>query len=125
MSSALGLVDEIIDCHAQLRGTPDNARRVDLERAIAARSARLRRYVDGAAADEVWVTAEQRSERLVYETDTINRALQHDLTLFGTVRASSGLVFNWRSTRGPAGPRFDDRALAIDWMADWLTEEGA
>ncbi len=62
------------------------------------------------------------SARLAFETETINRAFQHDLVLFGTVTAGSGLVFRWRAPSGTMGPQFDDRELAIDWIARWLAE---
>ena len=60
------------------------------------------------------------SERLAYETETINRAMRHDLVLFGQATATSGLVFRWRSGRATVGPQFGDRELAIDWVVDWL-----
>ena len=118
--AALGLVDQMIDCNAQIHANPDGPRRPALEAALAARAARLQCYVD--AASEVFVTPEQRSARLAFETETINRAFQHELVLFGTVTAGSGLVFRWRAPSGTMGPQFDDRELAIDWIARWLAE---
>ena len=62
--------------------------------------------------------------RLAFETDAINRALQHNLVLFGNVTANSQLVFRWRAGRSTLGPQFEDRELAIDWIAAWLTDDG-
>ena len=61
-------------------------------------------------------------ERLAFETETIDRALRHDLVLFRAVGSASELVFTWRAASGKIGRRFDDRALAIDWMAAWLVD---
>ena len=63
------------------------------------------------------------ADRLAYEPDTINRAMQNDLVLFGQATASSELVFRWHSGPATVGPQFDDRELAIDWIAQWLLEE--
>src|SRR4051794_3729303 len=81
--------------------------------------------VDGGTASEApgvprhrrgYVAAMRAPNRLAYETDTINRAMQHDLVLFGQPTRNSGLVFRWRSGRETLGAQFDDRALAIDWI---------
>lgn len=64
-----------------------------------------------------------REQRLAFETETINRAMQYDLMLFGAVTADAGLVFSWRSGRETLGPQFDDRALAIDWIAPRVVED--
>jgi hypothetical protein len=119
---ALGLVDEMIDCNAQLRGPVDGPRREALESSMAARQAKIRSYLD---ASEVFVAPIERSDRLALETDLINRALQHDVVLYGTVTTSSNLIFGWRSPRGQIGPQFEERALAIDWIAEWLAEDVA
>ena len=63
------------------------------------------------------------SDRLAYETETINRALQHDLVLFGAGDREFELVFRWRSGHATLGPQFDDRGLAIDWIALWLLKD--
>ena len=117
---ALGLVDEMIDCNAQLHGAVDAPRRAALESSMAARHARIRSYLD---ASEVFVPPIERSDRLAFETEVINRALQHDLVLYGTVTTSSSLIFGWRCPSGQMGPGFDERELAIDWIAAWLAED--
>ena len=95
-------------------------RRVALERAIADRATRLRGCVDVA---EVFVASEQRSDRLTFETRTINRALQHDLVLYANAVANSELIFGWRSAeRDGSGPGSMTAALAINWVAEWLAE---
>jgi hypothetical protein len=117
---ALGLVDEMIDCNAQLHGPVDGPRREALESSMAARQAKIRSYLD---ASEVFVAPMERSDRLALETELINRALQHDVVLYGTVTTSSNLIFGWRSPRGQMGPQFDEREQAIDWIAEWLAED--
>jgi hypothetical protein len=117
---ALGLVDEMIDCNAQLHGPVDGLRREALESSLAARQAKIRSYLD---ASEVFVTPMERSDRLALETELINRAFQHDVVLYGTVTTSSNLIFGWRSPRGQMGPQFDEREQAIDWIAEWLAED--
>ncbi len=47
--------------------------------------------------------------RLAFETHTINQALQRDLVLYGSVTATSTLIFTWRAASGIIGARFDDR----------------
>jgi hypothetical protein len=69
--------------------------------------------------------AMESSDRLDFEIDIINRALQHDLVLSGEATGSSELVFRWRRGAETVGPQFDDRAFAIDWIADWLAQEVA
>jgi hypothetical protein len=127
--AALVLVDQIVDCNAQLDGSIDGPRRVALESSMAARRAKLRSYM---GAPEVFAPSMGRTDRLAFETDVINRALQHDLVLYGTVTTSSSLIFGssslifgWRSPRGQMGPRFDEREHAIDWVAGWLAEDVA
>ena len=67
-----------------------------------------------------------QADRFAFQTDTINRALQHDLVLYGDATPDSQLVFGWRSARGRFGPEFADRDLAIDWFAEWLdNKDGA
>jgi hypothetical protein len=121
LGAALRLVDQMIHCNAQLHANPDGHRRLFLEAALAVRAAELQCYVG--AASEVFVTPEQRSARLAFETETINRAFQHDLVLFANVTATSDLVFRWRAPNRTFGPQFDDRELAIDWIARWLAED--
>ena len=117
---ALGLVDEMIDCNAQLHGPVEGPRREALESSMAARQAKIRSYLD---ASEVFVAPMERSDRLALETELINRALQHDVVLYGTVTTSSNLIFGWRSPRGQMGPQFDEREQAIDWIAEWLAQD--
>ena len=62
----------------------------------------------------------ESGSRLAFETYAINRAQQHDLVLFGIVTYNSALVFRWRAKSETMGPEFDDRTLAIDWIAQWL-----
>ena len=62
----------------------------------------------------------QTTERLAFETEIINHALQHDIVLYGTATADSSLTLTWRTASGCISPRFDDRDLAINWMVDWL-----
>jgi len=62
-------------------------------------------------------------DRSAYETDTIHRAVQHDLILYEQTINDSTVVFRWRSRHDTLGPQFDDRALAIDWIAGWLAED--
>ena len=119
---ALGLIDEMIDCDAQLDGPVDGPRRAALESSMVARREKLRSCLD---TSEVFVAPKKRSDRLAFETDIINRALQHDLVLYGTVTTSSELVFGWRSRVGRSGPRFDEREHAVDWIAGWLAEDVA
>ena len=52
--AACGLLDEMVDCNAQLHTDPDGPRRVTLERAIADRATQLRGCVDVA---EVFVAS--------------------------------------------------------------------
>src|SRR5215213_10137766 len=117
LRAALRLVDEMVDCNAQLHANLDGPRRADLEASIAERAAKIQWYLD---ATEVFATP---TNRLAYETDTINRALQHDLVLFGSVTRDSELVFHWRAASGIMSQRFDDRERAIDWIAQWLDED--
>jgi len=119
--AALRLVDEMVDCDAQLHSHPAGPRRAALEAAIAVRAARLQHYVD--AASEVFIAPERRSDRFALDTHTINRAMQHDLVLVANVAVDQHLVFGWRSPSGPVGPRFDAREFAIDWMVDWLAHD--
>jgi hypothetical protein len=112
---AFGLVDKMIECNARLRGAADDEWRFQLETSIAECARTIRDYLETSAQSE-W------AERLAFETETINRALQHDFVLFGKAGASSALVFSWRSPSGTMGSPFDDRALAIDWMAAWLVD---
>jgi hypothetical protein len=66
------------------------------------------------------------TDRLAFETEAINRALQHDLVLFGNFIADDRLFFCWRAKGGRRfGPPFDDRRLAIDWMAKWLADDSS
>ena len=117
---ALGLVDEVIDCNAQLHGPVDGPRRAALESSMAARQEKIRSYLD---VSEVFVPPMERSDRLALETDLINRALQHDVVLYGTVTTSSNLIFGMALPAWQMGPQFDERALAIDWIAEWLAED--
>ena len=64
-----------------------------------------------------------QADRFAFQTDTINRALQHDLVLYGDATPESQLVFGWRSARGRFGPEFADRNLAIDWLAERLDND--
>ena len=45
LTNVFGIVDEIIDCNAQLHGHIDDTRRVSLEGAIAAPAAKLCAYI--------------------------------------------------------------------------------
>jgi hypothetical protein len=116
LRDAFGLLDKMIECKARLSGATDDEWRLQLETSIAESALGIRDHLEASARSE-W------AERLAFETDTINRALQHDLVLFGKAVADSRLVFNWRSSSGTTGPLFDDRALAIDWIAQWLVED--
>jgi hypothetical protein len=64
-----------------------------------------------------------QADRFAFQTDTINRALQHELALYGDATPDRQLVFGWRSVRGRFGPEFADRDLAIDWVAEWLNDD--
>jgi hypothetical protein len=64
-----------------------------------------------------------QADRFALQTDTIKRALQHDLVLYGDATPESQLVFGWRSPRRRFGPEFADRDLAIDWLAEWLNND--
>lgn len=48
LTTALRLVDEMIDCRAQLHSDLDEPRRTALEAAINARAAQIRSYLDSA-----------------------------------------------------------------------------
>ena len=48
LTNALRLVDEMIDCRAQLHSDIDESRRAALESAISVRAAQIRSYLDGA-----------------------------------------------------------------------------
>jgi hypothetical protein len=74
-------------------------------------------------AERRWMMPE-RPARLAFETNVINRAMRYGLVLFGYASAESNLVFEWRNAGGSIGPRFDDRQLAIDWMADLEVPDG-
>ena len=54
-------------------------------------SRKIRVYLELSERTDRWM------QRLVFETDTINRASQHDLVLFGKVTATSTLTFTWRA----------------------------
>jgi putative methionine-R-sulfoxide reductase with GAF domain len=116
LRDAFGLVDKMIECNARLSGAADDEWRFQLETSITECAQRIRDYLEASERSE-W------AERLAFETETINRALQHDVVLFGKAGAGSALVFSWRLSSGTMGPQFEDRALAIDWMAAWLTDD--
>jgi hypothetical protein len=63
------------------------------------------------------------TERRAFEEDIINRALQHDLLLHGSVAEDEQLVFDWRSDEKRFGPLFERRGLAIDWLVEWLADD--
>ena len=105
----------MVECHARLAGATDDEWRTHLEASMAECEQKIRDYLQTAERSE-W------EERLAFETETIKRALRHDLILFGAVGSASELVFTWRAASGMIGRRFDDRALAIDWMAAWLVD---
>ena len=120
--AALRMVDEMVDCDAQLHANPAAPRRAALEAAIAVRAARLQRYVD--AASEVFIAPERRSDRFALDTHTINRAMQHDLVLVANVSVDQHLVFGWRSPSDAVGRMFfNAREVAIDWMVEWLADD--
>jgi hypothetical protein len=117
LRDAFALVDKIVECHARLPGATDDAWRAHLESSMTECARKIRAHLESADRSE-W------AERLAFETDTINCASQHDLVLFVKVTASSALTFTWRAKSRIIGPRFDERELAIDWMRDWLDENG-
>ena len=118
--AAFGIVDEMIDCRAQLDADPDGPRRAALESAIEERAAVLQSYL---VAAEVFAAPTEPADRLAFETDTIYRAFQHDLRLFTNIAPDQPQFFGWRSKSGMIGPKFDERRLAIDWMLDWLSDD--
>ena len=61
----------------------------------------------------------ETTERLAFETDTINRALQHDVVLYGQLGSGNLMTFSWRRASGCISPRYHDRELAVEWMANW------
>jgi hypothetical protein len=63
------------------------------------------------------------ADRLAFETRTIKRAMQCDLVLYGKATGDSDLVFCSRAGREAIGPQFHNRALAIDWIREWLAED--
>jgi hypothetical protein len=65
----------------------------------------------------------EETDRREFEEDAINRALQHDLRLHGTVSANEQLVFDWRADETRCGPLFERRDLAIDWIVEWLSDD--
>ena len=115
LRDAFGLVDKMVECHARLAGATDDEWRTHLEESVAECEQKIRAYLETSEQSE-W------EERLAFETETINRALRHDLVLFGEVGSASELVFTWRAASRTIGRRFDDRALAIHWMAAWLVD---
>jgi len=100
----------------RLIGAPSEMRRHSCEQPIAACGLV---DVDVAA---VLVASEHQPDRVAFETRTINRALKHDLVLYANALSNSELVFGWRSGSERIGPQFDDRAVAINWIAEWLAE---
>ena len=117
---ALGLVDEVIDCNAQLHGPVDGPRRAALESSMAARQEKIRSYLgrvgglrgsDGAirplgprdGPHQPGATARCRALR------DRHHQLESDLRM---------ALPAWQM-----GPQFDERALAIDWIAEWLAED--
>jgi hypothetical protein len=67
----------------------------------------------------------EASERWAFETEVIGRAMRHDLVLHGRPNGDHHWVFDWRSVDGIVGPEFDNRALAVNWMTDWLAYDTA
>jgi hypothetical protein len=65
----------------------------------------------------------EEADRRAFEEDVINRALQHDLLLHGSVAEDKHLVFDWRSDDTRFGPLFECRGLAIDWIVEWLADD--
>ena len=65
----------------------------------------------------------EATDRRAFEQDVINRALQHDLLLHGSVAENEHLVFDWRSDDMRFGPLFACRGLAIDWIVEWLADD--
>ena len=118
--AAFAIVDEMIDCKAQLEALPDGPRRVALEAAIDERAATLQGYLIAA---ELFSAPTEPPDRVAFETDTIYRAFQHDLVLFANIAPDQPQFFGWRSESGMVGPQFDERGHAIDWMLDWLADD--
>src|SRR4051812_24590546 len=106
--AAFGIVDEMIDCKAQLDADPEGPRRAALEAAIEERAATLQWYL---VAADVFSAPTEPPDRLAFETDTIYRAFQHDLVLFANIAPDEPQFFGWRSDTGMVGPKFDERAL--------------
>ena len=46
----------------------------------------------------------ETTERLTFDTETINRALQHNLVLFGDAAGDWKTVFRWRARRNALDP---------------------
>jgi hypothetical protein len=65
----------------------------------------------------------EESDRSAFEEDVINRALQHDLLLHGSIGEDEHPVFDWRSDEARFGPQFDCRGRAIDWIVEWLADD--
>ena len=117
LRDAFRLVDKMIECKARLPGAADDVKPpAELETSIAECLRKIRGYLEASEQSE-W------ADRLAFETDTINRGLQHDLVLFGKVTSNSTLTFTWHRESRIVGPLFDERELAIDWMRDWLAQE--
>jgi hypothetical protein len=55
----------------------------------------------------------------------LGRAAQYDLSLCRLRAEPGGEVFEWRWHGRELGPRFGSRALALDWIAQWLDEDTA
>jgi hypothetical protein len=66
----------------------------------------------------------KKTERCELETETIGRALQHDLVLRASL-VEHERIFEWCSPGCTTGPRFEHRELAIEWMIDWLAYDTA
>ena len=62
------------------------------------------------------------ADRNAFERDVSRRALERDCVLFGSAEDGT-MVFVWRSSGAQVGPEFDERDLAIDWMAERIASE--
>jgi hypothetical protein len=57
------------------------------------------------------------------DRELLARAAQYDLSLRHLGGATHEELFGWRWNGEDLGPRFSNKRLALDWIAQWLNED--
>ena len=57
------------------------------------------------------------------DRELLARAAQYDLSLRSLSEATDEELCEWRWNGRDLGPRFSNKRLALDWIAQWLDED--